>query len=187
MASLLAQQKSPSHKGAANAKKSAGWLCSLLVAFESVKLWIPIAWTGHMWIRCKPTNPVPKCFFVCRAASHTQEKVFLIRPMWRNVWMRGTEESSVKVGDHVSVCVCVSGVKLCRSTCFWMGSSCFIYVFQGVWEFLSVCVCVHWRPPAPHHQDSGLKGGSYSLFPTLLSQQVAPNVLFSLRKLLALL
>lgn len=48
-------------------------------------------------------------------------------------------------------------------------------------------MCVHLRPLAPHHQDTGLNGGSYSPFPTLLSQQVAPNVLFSLRKLLAFL
>lgn len=43
-----------------------------------------------MWIRCKPTNPVPKCFFVCRAASHTPEKVFLIRS-----WGGGNENEGV--------------------------------------------------------------------------------------------
>ncbi len=47
-----------------NAQKSSGLLYSLLVASESVKLWIPIAWTGHMWILFNPTNPVSKCFFV---------------------------------------------------------------------------------------------------------------------------
>ncbi len=140
-----------------------------------------------MWIRCKPTNPVPKCFFVCGAASHTQEKVFLIRPMWRNVWKRGTEE--VCVCEHVSVCVCV-----CVSACV-----CVRVRYQFVQEHMLlngllllylcifwVTVCVHLRPPAPHHQDTGLNGGSYSPFPSLLSQQVAPNVLFSLHKLLAL-
>jgi len=68
------------------------------------------------------------------------------------------------------------------------GNTCFLNEFIllyacvfGVFE----CVCVHLRPLAPHHQDTGLNGGSYSPFPTALSQQVAPNVLFSLRKLLA--
>lgn len=50
-----------------------------------------------------------------------------------------------------------------------------------------VSVCVHLRPLIPHHQDTGLNEGSYSPFPTLLSQQVAHNVLFSLRKLLVFL
>lgn len=65
----------------------------------------------------------------------------------------------------------------------------FLLLYLCIWVFLMVCVCVcvHPRPQAPHHQDTGLNGGSYSPFPTLLSQQVAPNVLFSLRKLLAFL
>lgn len=51
-------------------KASSQLLFSLLVAFGSVKLWIPIAWTGHMWISSNPTNPVPKCFFVCGGNTH---------------------------------------------------------------------------------------------------------------------
>lgn len=59
------------------------------------------------------------------------------------------------------------------------------YFFAYVLVFVSVCV--HLRPLIQHHQDTGLNEGSYSLFPTLLSQQVAHNVLFSLRKLLVFL
>lgn len=65
-----------------------------------------------MWIRCKPTNPVPKCFFVRGAASHTQEKVFLIQPMWRNVWMgrsRGGRPEKVCVWERL----CASQVWIC--------------------------------------------------------------------------
>lgn len=51
-------------------KASSLLLFSLLVAFESVKLWIPIAWTGHMWISSNPTNPVPKYVFVCAGSTH---------------------------------------------------------------------------------------------------------------------
>lgn len=122
-----------------------------------------------MWIRCKPTNPVPKCFFVCGAASHTQEKVFLIRPMWRNVWMRGTEWSSQRRCESI---LCVPGIGLCRNIWPWIHFFCFsVVVFLWVW--------VGRRPPAPHNQDTGLSGGSYSPFPKLLSQQAVPNVLFS--------
>ena len=51
-------------------KASSQLFFSLLVAFGSVKLWIPIAWTGHMWISSNPANPVPKCFFVCGGNTH---------------------------------------------------------------------------------------------------------------------
>lgn len=62
-----------------------------------------------------------------------------------------------------------------------------LLMYFSVCESVCMCVCVHLRPPAPHHQDTGLNEGSYSPFPTLLSQQVAHNVLFSLHKLLAFL
>lgn len=60
-------------------------------------------------------------------------------------------------------------------------------VFFCLCILVFVSVCVHLRPLIQHHQDTGLNEGSYSLFPTLLSQQVAHNVLFSLRKLLVFL
>lgn len=105
-----------------------------------------------MWIRCKPTNPVPKCFFVRGAAWHTQEKVFLIRSMRKNVWKRG-----------IFVCLCVC----CRyETC--AGSTAFFNVsFFFLACFAVFCVSVHLRPPAPNnHQDVGPNEGSYSPFPS---------------------
>lgn len=83
----------------------------------------------------------------------------------------------------MSMCVCVCQVSVCAGTHAFQRVSFALFMYFGA--FLSVCV--HLRPLAPHHQDTGLNGGSYSPLPTLLSQQVAPNVLFSLRKLLAFL
>lgn len=85
--------------------------------------------------------------------------------------------------------------------CEWEGQSgaprggvrafcvCQVSVCAGIYglEFISFAfllffllwVWVGRRPPAPHNQDTGLSGGSYSPFPKLLSQQAVPNVLFS--------
>lgn len=78
-------------------------------------------------------------------------------------------------------CVCVCQISICAGT----------HALQRVFFYLCilvfVSVCVHLRPLIQHHQDTGLNEGSYSPFSTLLSQQVAHNVLFSLRKLLVFL
>lgn len=50
------------------------------------------------------------------------------------------------VNESVSKCVCVCvRYKLSRSTCFWMGSFCVIYVFLGVFECVCLCVSI-WGP-----------------------------------------
>lgn len=87
--------------------------------------------------------------------------------------MRGAEQ----VCQHVCVCQ----ISICA------GTHALQRVFFCLCILVFVSVCVHLRPLIQHHQDTGLNEGSYSLFPTLLSQQVAHNVLFSLRKLLVFL
>jgi len=88
------------------------------------------------------------------------------------MWMRRTEESS-RGGMWACVCVCVCVCQVSVSA----GTHAFEFMYFA-W-FMYLCwVC---ESMAPHHRDTGLSGSSYSPFSTLLSQQVAPNVLFSPR------
>ena len=62
----------------------------------------------------------------------------------------------------VSMCVCVryqfvQEHMLLNGFLFSLHLCIFLVFFE--------CVCVRRRPPAPHHQDTGLNGGSYSPFP----------------------
>lgn len=66
-------KKSCSSLEGAKMQSESPFLFSLLVAFERVKLWISIAWTGHMWTSSNPTDPVPEGFFVCGGSTHRSE------------------------------------------------------------------------------------------------------------------
>lgn len=78
------------------------------------------------------------------------------------------------------VCVCVRYQFVQKH----MLLSGFLLLYLCIFE----CVCVHLRAPiAPHTTTWSKWRQLFTVPPTLLSQQVAPNVLFSLRKLLAFL
>lgn len=116
--------------------------------------------------------------FLCvwGSLAHPRESV----PNPANVEKCVNERGRAGLLACVCVCVCVryqfvQEHMLCKGYFFCLC----ILVF--------VSVCVHLRPLIQHHQDTGLNEGSYSPFLTLLSQQVAHNVLFSLRKLLVFL